>query len=164
MASLPAESFAIGDKSYFVQHMCHPTIPDGNTYSAYRDYGRFGAYFVETIPKGESGHPIRHEFTRSIPTSQCMTCHMHPGTNMVTTYGGYTWWDNEADGEHMYPKQSRRLSDAERDEIQLRNPEGAALRGLWGDAEFLADLLNVLGLPLVDKARVSGDHENGPEP
>ena len=31
----------------------------------------------------EPGHPIKHAFTRSIPSSQCMTCHMHPGTNMV---------------------------------------------------------------------------------
>ena len=30
-----------------------------------------------------------------------MVCHMHPGTNMVATYYGYTWWDNEIDGEHM---------------------------------------------------------------
>ncbi len=49
-----AESFQIGDRGYFVQHMSHPSIPEGNTYSAYRDYGRFGAYFVETVPKGES--------------------------------------------------------------------------------------------------------------
>ena len=56
-----------------------------------------------TIPRNESGHPIRHEFTRSIPSSQCMVCHIHPGTNMVATYFGYTWWDNETDGEHMYP-------------------------------------------------------------
>ncbi len=38
----------------------------------------------------------KHVFTRAIPSSQCMTCHMHPGTNMVATYLGYTWWDNEA--------------------------------------------------------------------
>ena len=59
-----------------------------------------------TIPREESGHPIRHEFTRSIPSSQCMVCHVHPGTNMVTTYFGYTWWDNESDGDAMYPKSS----------------------------------------------------------
>ena len=47
-------AFKIGDQAYFAQHMSHPTIPKGNTYSAYRDYGRFGAYFVTTIPKGES--------------------------------------------------------------------------------------------------------------
>jgi len=51
-----AESFVIGDQHYFAQHLSHPSIPKGNTYSAYRDYGRLGAYFVKTIPKGESLH------------------------------------------------------------------------------------------------------------
>ena len=49
-----AESFIIGDETYFVQHMSHPSIPKGNIYSAYRDYGRFGAYFVSRIAKGNS--------------------------------------------------------------------------------------------------------------
>ncbi len=91
-----------------------------------------------TIPKGQAGHPLQHAFTRAIPSSQCITCHMHPGTNMVTTYLGYTWWDNEVDGQAMYPKEPLRLSEAERDERQRSNPEGAAQRGLWGDPEFLA--------------------------
>ena len=63
---------------------------------------------------------------------------MHPGTNMVTTYLGYTWWDNEVDGQAMYPKEPLRLSEDQRDERQRSNPEGSALRGLWGDPEFLA--------------------------
>ena len=25
----------------------------------------------------EKGHPLRHVFTRAIPTAQCMNCHMH---------------------------------------------------------------------------------------
>jgi hypothetical protein len=49
-----AESFQVGGKSYFAQHMSHPALPKGNTYSAYRDYGRFGAYFVKTVKDGES--------------------------------------------------------------------------------------------------------------
>ena len=49
-----AESFKIADQMYFAQHMSHPTIPKGNIYSAYRDYGRFGAYFVSKISKNES--------------------------------------------------------------------------------------------------------------
>jgi hypothetical protein len=49
-----AESFKIGEKQFFVQHMSAPTIPAGNIYSAYRDYGRFGAYFKHTIEKGET--------------------------------------------------------------------------------------------------------------
>jgi len=35
-----------------------------------------------------------------------MVCHIHPGTNMVTTYFGLTWWDNESDGDKMYPKRT----------------------------------------------------------
>ena len=89
------------------------------------------------IPKRQSGHPQKHVFTRAIPTSQCMTCHMHPGTNMVATYQGLTWWDNETDGSRMYPATGRTLSAAERSAIEQRNPEGSALKGLWGDREFL---------------------------
>jgi hypothetical protein len=96
-----------------------------------------------TIPKNESGHPLRHEFTLAIPSSQCVSCHMHPGTNMVTTYLGATWWDNEADGAHMYPKQARRLSSSERDAVEERNPEGAALKGLWSDEAFLSNLVEL---------------------
>jgi hypothetical protein len=88
----------------------------------------------------ESGHPIKHTFTRSIPSSQCMVCHMHPGTNMVTTYYGYTWWENETDGKHMYPEKSLKRSDAEIQEIRSRNPEQAAIKGLWGDPKFLGQV------------------------
>ena len=91
----------------------------------------------EMIPKNESGHPIQHVLTTSVPTSQCMTCHMHPGTNMVATYQGLTWWDNETDGDKMYPVSSRDMSARERVEIEKRNPEGSAVRGLWSDPEFL---------------------------
>ena len=93
----------------------------------------------EMIPKDESGHPIKHVLTKSIPTSQCMTCHMHPGTNMLSTYQGLTWWDNETDGDKMYPAAGRKLSDAQRAEIEKRNPEGSALRGLWSDPAFPAE-------------------------
>lgn len=88
----------------------------------------------------ESGHPIKHTFTRSIPSSQCMTCHMHPGTNMVTTYYGYTWWDNETDGGVMYPAEPLRRSASEAQEIRERNPEQSALKGKWGDRKFLGQL------------------------
>jgi hypothetical protein len=88
----------------------------------------------------ESGHPIRHTFTRSIPSSQCMTCHMHPGTNMVTTYYGYTWWENETDGEVMYPAEPLNRSEDEKQAIRQRNPEQSALKGNWGDRKFLGQL------------------------
>jgi hypothetical protein len=92
-----------------------------------------------TIPREESGHPIRHEFTRSIPSSQCMVCHIHPGTNMVATYFGYTWWDNESDGDSMYPKEQHNPTEEEKFLVSQRNPEGAAARGLWSDVKFLAE-------------------------
>jgi hypothetical protein len=91
----------------------------------------------EMISKDESGHPIKHVMTTGIPTSQCMVCHMHPGTNMVFTYQGLMWWDNETDGDKMYPAAGRKLSEKQRTEIQARNPEGSALRGNWSDPEFL---------------------------
>jgi hypothetical protein len=91
-----------------------------------------------SIPKNESGHPIKHQFTSRIPTSQCMTCHMHPGTNMVETYLGYTWWDNETDGKFMYPQDKQINPTEEEKALKLRkNPEGASLRGKWTDPEFL---------------------------
>ena len=105
----------------------------------YARYGHEGksATLDPTIPKDEPGHPIRHQLTRSIPSSQCMVCHMHPGTNMVTTYFGYTWWDNEVDGEFMYPPEQHDPTEEERHQVWLRNPEGSAPRGLWADVEFL---------------------------
>ncbi|MGA2234583.1 MAG: hypothetical protein ABSG23_03860 [Terriglobales bacterium] len=90
-----------------------------------------------TIPKNESGHPIKHEFTRSIPSSQCIVCHIHPGTNMVAPYFGYTWWDNEIDGDKMYPKEQRHPSPKEQQLVQTRDPERAAIRGYWSDVGFL---------------------------
>lgn len=91
-----------------------------------------------SIPKNESGHPIKHQFTTQIPTQQCMTCHMHPGTNMVATYLGQTWWDNESDGAAMYPKDSQ-IDPGQSDQVEKldRNPEGSSLRGLWSDYDFL---------------------------
>ena len=76
-------------------------------------FGNRGLSFTAdpTIPKNEHGHPIFHQFTRSIPSSQCMNCHMHQGNAFVNPYLGYTWWDQETDGEMMYPKKQRQVSD-----------------------------------------------------
>ena len=105
-------------------------------YSAYGNQAH-SAQIDPTIPRNQSGHPIKHEFTRSIPTSQCIVCHIHPGTNMVASYLGYIWWDNETDGEHMYPTTQHNPSDDQRYQSWVANPEAAAARGLWGDPGFL---------------------------
>jgi len=49
-----ALSYGLGDKRYTVQHMNHPVNPKGTLYSAYRDYGRFGAFFEDTIKKDQT--------------------------------------------------------------------------------------------------------------
>lgn len=124
---------------------CHVVYANDRSPDHSAQYARFGnagrtATVDPTIDpaRAEAGHPIRHTFTRSIPSSQCMTCHMHPGTNMVTTYYGYTWWDNETDGEHMYAPDAKTPGEAERYKVRVRNPEAAAQRGLWGDVDFLS--------------------------
>jgi hypothetical protein len=97
--------------------------------------------------RNEPGHPIRHQLTRSIPTSQCMVCHMHPGTNMVSTYLGMMWWDNETDGKAMYPAKQHTPSQDEEQQKLDRNPEASSLRGLWSDEKFL----NQTGKPEFNK-------------
>ncbi|HKC62746.1 MAG TPA: hypothetical protein VKB86_03870, partial [Pyrinomonadaceae bacterium] len=87
--------------------------------------------------RNEVGHPIRHQLTTGIPSSQCMVCHMHPGTNMVATYLGMTWWDNETDGKLMYPATQHNPSQDEEQQKLNRNPEASSLRGLWSDEKFL---------------------------
>lgn len=86
-----------------------------------------------TIPKDESGHPIRHVFTSAIPSSQCVVCHVHPGTSFANAYLGFTWWDNETGGHHMYPSVQHDPSRQQFSKSLEANPEAAAARGLWGD-------------------------------
>lgn len=102
-------------------------------------YGHQGLSFSSDsqISKRERSHPIKHQLTRSIPTSQCMTCHMHQGNLFVNPYLGYTWWDQESDGEHLYPKRQKNPTEAELAASLRKNPEAAAARGLWGDLDFL---------------------------
>ncbi|MBS1828230.1 MAG: hypothetical protein JST93_23195 [Acidobacteria bacterium] len=96
-----------------------------------------------TIPKNESGHPIQHRFTRSIPSSQCVVCHIHPGTSYAFQYLGYMWWDNETDGDAMYPAKSKQLTAEQEAKALARNPEAASLKGNWSDQEFLRNLTDL---------------------
>jgi len=123
-----------------------------------------GAPQREPRPRRESGHPISHAFTRAIPTSQCMTCHMHQPNIFLNSYLGYTMWDYESDAPQLWPgpdnsaprpsgmsdeeyqktyKQQRYPTAAEVHQVLERNPEGAAPRGLWADVEFLRDVYDV---------------------
>jgi len=140
--SLPGTNDHSGDYRSSGCSSCHVIYANDRDPSHSGSYAQFGhsgfsASSDPTIPKNEPGHPIKHTFTRSIPSSQCMICHIHPGTNMVTTYFGLTWWDNEIDGEKMYPKEQHNPSEEQRYQAYLRNPEAAAARGLWIDNKFL---------------------------
>lgn len=49
-----AMSYRLNNQQYCVLHMDHPSNPRPTIYSAYRDYGRFGAFFTHTIKSGET--------------------------------------------------------------------------------------------------------------
>ena len=66
-----------------------------------------------------------------------MSCHGHQGNLFVNPYLGYIWWDQESDGEHMYPKKQKNPTDEDSAAAVRQNPELAAARGLWGNLEFL---------------------------
>ncbi len=130
------------------------------------------------VPEGdrERGHPLQHVFTRAIPTSQCMNCHMHQPNIFLNSYLGYTMWDYESDAPLMWPGPENRtprpegMSDEDyaakyltqryptAEEVRAindRNPEGAAPRGLWGDIDFLR---NVYDLNAVARDTQFGDY------
>ena len=106
----------------------------------YAKFGHLGLSFQPdpTIPRNQPGHPIKHQFTTAIPTSQCIVCHIHPGTNVLNSYTGYMWWDEETDGELMYPKEQKYPTAEEFTRSNMSNPDEAAARGNWSDPEFLA--------------------------
>ena len=121
---------------------CHVTYANDRSPSNsgwWHHFGNQGLSFSKdpTISKRERGHPVKHQFTRSIPSSQCMTCHMHQGNLFVNSYLGYTWWDQETDAEFMYPKEQRDPTDDDLVRATVQNPEAAAARGLWGSLDFL---------------------------
>jgi hypothetical protein len=98
-----------------------------------------------TIPKNERGHPIAHALTAAIPTSQCIVCHIHPGTNVLNSYTGFMWWDEETDGELLYPKEPKHPTAEEFAEAQFSNPDETAARGLWSNPAFLERVADLNG-------------------
>ena len=90
-----------------------------------------------------------------------MVCHMHPGTNMVTTYFGYTWWDNEVDGERMYPTKQHNPTPEEQQRVAVRNPEGAAPRGLWASVPFLENVGSPEFLSTLKSTQFADFHGHG---
>jgi hypothetical protein len=143
LLSLPGTNDNPGDYRQSGCTACHVVYANDRDPKHSGPYAKFGNQGLSvtldpTIPKGESGHPIKHQMTNGVPSSQCMICHIHPGGNMLTSYYGMIWWENETDGQLMYPEKQPDLSEEQKEAIQRRNPEGSAIRGLWGqDQDFL---------------------------
>jgi len=123
-------------------HVVYANDRDPRHSGQYAQHGHMGETQTgdPTIPKNEPGHPIRHAFTNAIPTSQCMSCHMHQPNMFVNSYLGYTMWDYESDAPFMWPEEQQYPDDEERRAVLERNPEGAAPRGKWADLEFLKEV------------------------
>ncbi len=123
-------------------HVIYANDRDPAHSAVYARYGHSGRTFTSdpTIPRAERGHPIRHEFTRAIPSSQCMVCHMHQPNVFVNSFYGTIMWDYESDAPAMWPKKQKYPSAEEAHRILERNPEEAAIRGKWGDEKFLENV------------------------
>jgi hypothetical protein len=96
-----------------------------------------------TISKTESGHPLTHTLTRSVPTSQCMICHMHQPNMFLNSFLGYTMWDYESDAPRMWPQKQQYPSSEQVRDVLDRNPEAAAARGKWADVGFLKQVADL---------------------
>jgi hypothetical protein len=120
-------------------HVVYANDRDPRHSGSYAQYGHDGTSISvdPTIDHTESGRPLVHSFTRAIPTSQCMICHMHQPNMFMNSFLGYTMWDYEADAPSMWPKEQQYPSHARKREVLDRNPEGAAPRGNWADVAFL---------------------------
>ena len=123
-------------------HTVYANDRDAKHSGPYAPFGNAGRSQTAdpTIAKNESGHPLKHAFTRAIPSSQCMVCHMHQPNVFVNSYYGYIMWDYESDAPFMWPEKQRYPTIAEIRKILDRNPEEASIRGKWSDPEFLKDV------------------------
>ena len=127
----------------------------------YAEFGRDGM-----SPVGGPDHPeerarpsLKHVFTRSIPTSTCMSCHMHQPNVFLNSYLGYTMWDYESEAPSMWPKTQKYPTIAEQRTILDRNPEGAAVRGKWGDVNFLRNVTDLN--PTLKETQFADYHGHG---
>jgi hypothetical protein len=123
-------------------HVIYGNDADPAHSGRYAKFGHDGTTVTAdpTISEDEHGHPIRHAFTRAIPSSQCMVCHMHQPNVFVNSFYGTIMWDYESDAPAMWPREQKHPTDEEARSILDRNPEEAAIHGKWGDPAFLRDV------------------------
>jgi hypothetical protein len=127
-------------------------------------YAKFGnrghsASADPTIPHNEPGHPIEHKFTSSIPSSQCIVCHVHPGTTVMNSFLGTMWWDQETEARLMYPEKQKHPRAEEYVRAAMLNPEEGSLRGNWSNQQFLDDIVRLN--PEMAKAQFADFHGHG---
>ena len=120
-----------------------PYAKYGNRGKAAAIADSFAVDIDPTIPKNESGHPISHRFTTAIPTSQCIICHMHPGTTVMNSYLGVMWTDQETDGHILYPRERAKPTSEEFVQSQMANPNDIDAKTLLTDYEFLHDVIDL---------------------
>ena len=112
-----------------------------------------------TIPKDEPGHPVTHRFVTGVPSSQCIVCHIHPGTTVMNSFLGYMWWDQESDAEFMYPKEERELSSEQFIQAQMNDPNEITARNNLSDPAFLKSLTELN--PRLRKSHLADFHGHG---
>ena len=127
-----------------------PTIRDRLEPEAHGEHGALheGEIYPDGNParepgQREKGHPVEHAFTRAIPTSQCMNCHMHQPNIFLNSYLGYTMWDYESDAPRMWPEHQRYPTAALSRQVLDRNPEAASPRGNWADLDQLRNVYDL---------------------
>lgn len=127
----------------------------------YAKFGNAGMSFSPdpTIPKNEPGHPIDHKFTSSIPTSQCISCHIHPGTTVLNSYIGYQWYDEETEAGLLYPAKQNNPTADQLIRSLVRNPNEIAARSRMADPAFVADMSKLN--PHMSKAQFGDFHSHG---
>ncbi|HKK51151.1 MAG TPA: hypothetical protein VKA74_06170, partial [Myxococcota bacterium] len=131
---------------------CHVVYANDREWYSSGSYAKYGnrgqtatadptiAELVNEKGEKEWGHPIKHAFSRAIPTAQCMNCHMHQPNMFLNSYLGYTMWDYESDAPLMWPEEQLYPDMAETRAVNDRNPEEAAPKGKWADVEFTAEV------------------------
>ncbi len=85
----------------------------------------------KNIPHNEPGHPVAHRMTRSVPISQCLTCHHHQGNGALGNYVGAMWWDQESDANKILSPGAQRdeqISAEKRQQLYPANPSNSEVQ------------------------------------
>ena len=151
---------------------CHVVYANDREWYSSGSYSKYGnkgqtatddpmiANLTNEAGEKEWGHPIKHAFSRAIPTSQCMNCHMHQPNMFLNSYLGYTMWDYESDAPLMWPEEQQYPDFEEQLKVLKRNPEEASYKGKWADVNFLAEVFKDIN-PKTKDTKFADYHGHG---